>query len=76
MAKELTKAISAFLEKLPTRTREIFMLSRYNGLKKNRNSRSGITTKSVEYQITCALKQWRSDLAKDYLNIFCCLNLF
>lgn len=34
MAKELTKAISAFLEKLPTRTREIFMLSRYNGLKK------------------------------------------
>lgn len=71
MAKELTNAISASLEKLPARTREIFMLSRYNGLKnKEIADQFGITTKSVEYHITCALKQLRSDLAKDYLTIF------
>lgn len=71
MAKELTNAISSSLEKLPARTQEIFMMSRYNGLKnKEIADQLGISTKSVEYHITSALKQLRSDLAKDYLTVF------
>lgn len=71
MAKELTNAISSSLEKLPDRTQEIFMMSRYNGLKnKEIADQLGISTKSVEYHITSALKQLRSDLAKDYLTVF------
>lgn len=71
MAKELTNAISSSLEKLPARTQEIFMMSRYNGLKNKKIAdQLGISTKSVEYHITSALKQLRSDLAKDYLTVF------
>lgn len=71
MAKELTSAISFSLEKLPARTQEIFMMSRYNGLKnKEIADQLGLSTKSVEYHITSALKQLRSDLAKEYLTIF------
>lgn len=66
-AKELTHAIAVSLDKLPPRTREVFMLSRYSGLKNTEIAdQLGISTKGVEYHISNALKQLRIDLSKDY----------
>ena len=70
ITKELAQAIATSLEKLPTQTKEIFMLSRYNGLKnKEIADQLGISTKSVEYHITNTLKQLKNDLMKDYFTI-------
>ncbi|RHR95190.1 RNA polymerase sigma-70 factor [Parabacteroides sp. AF14-59] len=70
ITKELAQAITTSLEKLPTQTKEIFMLSRYNGLKnKEIADQLGISTKSVEYHITNTLKQLKNDLMKDYFTI-------
>lgn len=75
--KELTGAIAASLEKLPPRTREVFMLSRYSGLKnKEIAEQLGISIKGVEYHISNALKQLRSDLSKDYFTILFCILQF
>lgn len=75
--KELTSAIAASLEKLPPRTRKIFMLSRYSGLKnKEIAEQLGISIKGVEYHISNALKQLRSDLSKDYFTILFCILQF
>ena len=70
ITKELAQAIATSLEKLPAQTKEIFMLSRYNGLKnKEIADQLGISTKSVEYHITNTLKQLKNDLMKDYFTI-------
>ena len=70
ITKELAQAITTSLEKLPTQTKEIFMLSLYNGLKnKEIADQLGISTKSVEYHITNTLKQLKNDLMKDYFTI-------
>lgn len=75
--KELTHAITVSLEKLPPHTREIFMLSRYSGLKnKEIADQLGISVKGVEYHIGHALKQLRSDLSKDYFIIIFCILQF
>lgn len=77
ITKELAQAITTSLEKLPTQTKEIFMLSRYNGLKnKEIADQLGISTKSVEYHIKNALKQLKSDLIKDYFTIAICILQF
>ena len=69
--KELAAAVVTSLNKLPPRTREIFMLSRYSCLKnKEIADQLGITTKGVEYHINQALRQLRRDLSKDYFTIF------
>ena len=77
ITKELAQAIATSLEKLPAQTKEIFMLSRYNGLKnKEIADQLGISTKSVEYHIKNALKQLKSDLIKDYFTIAICILQF
>ena len=55
---------------------EIFILSRFSGLKnKEIADQLGLTTKGIEYHIGNALKQLRNDLSKDYFAIFYCLLL-
>ncbi|RHR41864.1 RNA polymerase sigma-70 factor [Parabacteroides sp. AF18-52] len=77
ITKELAQAIATSLEKLPAQTKEIFMLSRYNGLKnKEIADQLGISTKSVEYHIKNALKQLKSDLIKDYFTVAICILQF
>lgn len=77
ITKELAQAIATSLEKLPAQTKEIFMLSRYNGLKnKEIADQLGISTKSVEYHIKNALKLLKSDLIKDYFTITICILQF
>ena len=74
--KELTHAINVSLTKLSPRTREMFILSRFSGLKnKEIADQLGLTTKGIEHHIGNALKQLRNDLSKDYFAIFYCLLL-
>lgn len=67
ITKELTQAIETSLSKLPEKTKEIFYMSRYEGLK-NREiaERENITVKTVEFHINKALCQLRNELSKDY----------
>ncbi|MGE4587108.1 MAG: RNA polymerase sigma-70 factor [Mangrovibacterium sp.] len=64
---ELTGLIEKGMEKLPPRCREIFILSRFEG-KDNGNIADmlGISKRTVELQISNALKILRTEL-KDYL---------
>ena len=65
------------LDKLPMRTREIFMLSRYSGLRnKEIADQLEISTKNVEYHINNALKQLKCDLTKDYFTVAICILQF
>jgi RNA polymerase sigma-70 factor, ECF subfamily len=67
---ELQAIINKCLEKLPPRCSEIFTLSRMNGLKNEEIATNlGISKRTVELQISNALKQLRTDL-KDYLPAF------
>lgn len=79
VTKELHQAIEAALEKLPPKTKEIFIQSRYEGLK-NREiaEQQQLTVKAVEFHINKALKQLRSDLSQEYFLSFliCCCMLF
>lgn len=71
VAKELKQAIDASLERLSPRTKEIFLMSRSEGLKNREIAvMENITVKAVEFHISKALSQLRSDLAKDYLLSF------
>ena len=77
ITKELNQAIAISLEKLPMRTREIFMLSRYSGLRnKEIADQLEISTKNVEYHINNALKQLKCDLMKDYFTVAICILQF
>jgi RNA polymerase sigma-70 factor, ECF subfamily len=64
---ELESIFKAGLEKLPTKCREVFELSRFQGLK-NREiaGQMNISEKTVENQMTKALRILRGEL-KDYL---------
>ena len=63
------------LDKLPPRCREIFKLSRFEGLKNQDIAEQlGITKRTVELQISNALKFLRKDLSH-YLPVFL-LSLF
>ena len=66
---ELEKAVNRAIEKLPERCRIVFLKSRYEG-KKNREiaDELGIAIKSVETNITRALKFLRKSLA-EFLSI-------
>ncbi|NPA35867.1 MAG: RNA polymerase sigma-70 factor [Chlorobi bacterium] len=64
---ELQNKIKTALNKLPRRTREIFVLSRTNGLTNDEIAEKlNISKRTVETQISNALKVLRIDL-KDYL---------
>lgn len=68
---ELHQAIEDSLNKLPVRTREIFIKSRYEGLKNREIAETEeITIKAVEFHITKALKQLRCDLSPEYFTLF------
>lgn len=66
---ELEEIISESIDKLPERCRQVFLKSRFEG-KKNKEiaNELGIATKSVESNITRALKTLRIEL-KDYLSL-------
>ena len=68
VTKELASAVETSLLRLPVRTREIFMMSRYEGLKnKEIADFHNITIKAVEFHINKALNHLRGDLSRDYL---------
>ena len=77
VVKELKQAIEVSLGKLSPRTKDIFFMSRYEGLK-NREiaERENITIKAVEFHISKALNQLRNDLSKDYLLSFLYILLY
>lgn len=64
---EIQRIVNKVLLDLPTQSRNVFMLSRYkNTPNKKIAEQLGISTKSVEFHITKALKILRVEL-KDYL---------
>lgn len=64
---ELTELIENGIQKLPPRCREIFILSRFQGKdNKSISNLLGISKRTVELQISNALKILRTEL-KDYL---------
>jgi RNA polymerase sigma-70 factor (family 1) len=70
-AKELRKVINDWTETLPQRAKEIFQLSRVQHLSnKEIATQLGISEKTVENQITIALKKLRTDLTKRLLSFF------
>lgn len=67
---EVQHIIESTLSTLPERTREVFLMSRYQNLSKQEIATAlGITTKGVEYHLANALKSLRVSL-KDYLPLF------
>lgn len=67
---ELRLILDQAISKLPDRCREVFELSRFENLKnKEIAEKLGITEKTVENQITKALKVLRKEL-KDFLPLF------
>lgn len=69
-SEDIQTIVESTLKNLPERTREIFMMSRYQGLDKEEIATAlGITTKGVEYHLTKALSNLRISL-KDYLPFF------
>jgi len=66
---ELQKKLKQTFEKLPPRTKEIFILSRFDDLKNDEIAEKlHITKRTVELQISNALKILRQEL-KDYLGL-------
>jgi RNA polymerase sigma-70 factor, ECF subfamily len=67
---ELQAVVEKSLEKLPPRCREIFELSRFEELKNQEIAdKLGLSKRTVELQVSNALKQLRVDL-KNYLPMF------
>jgi len=66
MATELEHRIFMIISRLPSRCREIFQLSRFTGLKNNEiAAQLDISTRTVETQISNALKILRSSLGDE-----------
>lgn len=72
---ELETKISSALDKLPERCKQVFMLNRFEDLKyKEVAEKLGISVKTVEVQMSKALKILREEL-KDYIYILILLYL-
>lgn len=70
LSKEIQTLIDQALAKLPEKTRQIFMMSRYEGKSYQTIAmETGLSVKSVEFHISKALTLLRKDL-KDYLPSF------
>lgn len=66
---EIKAKINATLQKLPEKCREIFVMSRFEGLKYNEIAdKLGISIKTVETQMSKALKMFRQNL-QEYMLI-------
>ena len=66
-SEDLHKAIERTLSKLPEKTREVFMLSRYDGLKNQQIAETkNISQKTVEYHISKALQILKEELPQEY----------
>lgn len=66
-AEDVQTILHKSLDALGRQTRRVFMLSRFDGMSNRQIAQElGISEKSVEYHVTKALKQLRTDL-KDYL---------
>jgi RNA polymerase sigma-70 factor (ECF subfamily) len=67
---EIETVITHAIDSLPERCREIFILSRLEGLRhKEIAARLNISTNTIEGQISIALKKLRAEL-KDYISAF------
>lgn len=75
-ASEAQEIVKTTLERLPERTREIFIMSRMRNLSHREIAEEfHISTKGVEFHIAKALKKLRAEL-KDYLLFIYCLFFF
>lgn len=73
---ELQEKINQAFEKLPPRTKEIFILSRFNDLKNEEIAEKlNLSKRTVELQISNALKILRQEL-KDYTGLLFLLGIF
>lgn len=73
---ELQEKIKQAFEKLPPRTKEIFILSRFDDLKNDEIAQKlNISKRTVEIQISNALKILRQEL-KDYIGLLFLLGIF
>ncbi len=76
VSSELQTRIKQAFEKLPPRTKEIFILSRFNDLKNDEIAQKlEISKRTVELQISNALKILREEL-KDYTGLLFLLGIF
>jgi RNA polymerase sigma-70 factor (ECF subfamily) len=74
---KIVEQIRLAVDALPTKRKQIYTLSREVGLShKEIAERMGITVKTVENQITLALKHLRTRLGKDIIPILLFLSLF
>lgn len=74
---KIVEQIRHAVEELPTKRKQIYTLSREVGLShKEIAERMGITVKTVENQITLALKHLKQSLGKDVIPIVLFLSLF
>lgn len=72
ISKDIEHAINRAIKELPDSIRETFMLNRYNQMTyKEIAVHLGISEKTVEYRISCALKELRSKLSPyNYMLLF------
>ena len=64
ISKDIEHALNKAIKELPESIRETFMLNRYNHMTyKEIAAHLGISEKTVEYRISCALKELRSKLS-------------
>ena len=74
---KIVEQIRHAVDQLPVRRKQVYILSREVGLSHNEIAeRMGITVKTVENQITLALKHLKNSLGKDIVPIVLFLSLF
>jgi RNA polymerase sigma-70 factor (ECF subfamily) len=74
---KIVEQIRHAVDELPSKRKQIYTLSRHLGLShKEIAERMGITVKTVENQITLALKHLKKSLGKDVIPILLFLCLF
>lgn len=69
-SEEIQQIVDATLKKLPQKTRQIFVLNRYQGLSyKDIAEKMGLSTKTIEFHVSKALNQLRFSL-RDFIYLF------